>query len=360
VPAIYNTTPFAVDAEGLFDADARQHLILMLSATFEVRAGGDLAPAEKQNPVRETDEYYGEAGQSSLRFGADVALEKSKVDVLINGTAYAPRKAWAEAVQVGVEIGELRKRLIVSGDRFWEFGAPSSPRLFQTMPIRYERSFGGTTGGAGARADLRNTVGVGFKGARSADPEVATEVANVEYPDQRISSSRSLPEPAGFGPLCRYWTPRSGFAGTYGEKWLSEEYPLLPADFDVRFFECAPRDQQLPAIEGGELVTLTNLTPEGVWTFRLPRLTIPVRLLYADRTGSAELKVDTLLIEPDARTFTLTARAKLLFERNRGPLEEVVIGDVTKGWWRARVFDKPYLDRTGLNGASGRPSYLVI
>src|ERR1700748_2167180 len=122
MPDIYNTTPFAVDAEGLFDAAARQHLILMLSATFEVRAGGDLVPAEKQNPVRETDEYYAEAGQSSLRYGADVALEKTRVDGLINGTAYAPRNGWAEEIQVGVEIGEIRKRLIVSGDRFWEFG----------------------------------------------------------------------------------------------------------------------------------------------------------------------------------------------------------------------------------------------
>ena len=361
MPEIYNTTPFAVDSEGLFDAAARQHLILMLSATFEVRSGCALAPAEKQSPVRETDEYHGEPGQSSLRYASDVALEKTKVDVLINGTAYAPLSGSAQEVEVGVQVGDLRKRLIVSGDRFWEFGRmPSPPKPFETMPIRYERSFGGTTAGPNASADLRNTVGVGFEGAISSSPEVSTEVANIEYPDQRISSSKSLPSPAGFGPLCRYWIPRSEFAGTYGEKWLREEYPLLPADFDVRFFECAPRDQQLPAIEGGELVTLTNMTPEGVWTFRLPRLMVPVRLLYADRTGATELRVDTLLIEPDARTFTLTARAKLLLERNRGPLEEIVVGDVTDGWWRARVSDKRYLDRKGMNGASGRPSYLVI
>jgi hypothetical protein len=362
MPVIHNRTPFSVDAEALFDSSARQCLIIIVSASFQVGDNGELLVPEEQRPVRDTDEYYGEPGRSSLWHESDVALGKTKVDVLVNGTAFAPNGGHAERLHVTLSVGELRKSLLVSGNRFWILGTPSAPQPFETMPIRYERAFGGTNSSdpLKVQSDPRNPVGVGFAGALPASPDIVTEIANIEYPDSQISSPQDRPPPAGFGPLCRFWTPRSDYAGTYDAEWLRSGYPLLPKDFDVRFFECAPRDQQLAAIDGGEVVRITNMTPDGTWGFRLPRLTVPIRLLYADRTGSADLKVDTLLIEPDARRFTLTARSRVPFERNRGPLQEVVVGHVTNGWWRAAVVDKPYLDWSGRDGWAGEPSFIII
>jgi hypothetical protein len=48
------------------------------------------------------------------------------------------------------------------------------------------------------------------------------------------------PSPAGFGPIACHWQPRVGFAGTYGDAWVANRLPLLPDDFDDRFFQSAP------------------------------------------------------------------------------------------------------------------------
>ena len=69
--------------------------------------------------------------------------------------------------------------------------------------------------------------------------------------------------PVGFGALSRSWQPRAGYAGTYDAMWQAEQFPLLPHDFDDRYYQCAPQDQWLPRLEAGEPVLLRNLSPEG-------------------------------------------------------------------------------------------------
>ena len=49
------------------------------------------------------------------------------------------------------------------------------------------------------------------------------------------------PRPAGFGPIAAHWQPRAASRGTYDERWKRDRQPLLPDDFDDRFYQCAPR-----------------------------------------------------------------------------------------------------------------------
>jgi hypothetical protein len=57
--------------------------------------------------------------------------------------------------------------------------------------------------------------------------------------------------------------------------WRRERAPLWPLDFDPRFCQVAPSDQQVPGfLHGGETCRLLNLTPEGSTTFVLPKLCI--------------------------------------------------------------------------------------
>jgi hypothetical protein len=65
---------------------------------------------------------------------------------------------------------------------------------------------------------------------------------------------------AGFGPLGRTWTPRVQHTGTYNQRWLDERWPHLPQDFDFSYWNCAPRDQQIPFPHSQAIIELGNLS----------------------------------------------------------------------------------------------------
>jgi len=347
-----NRTPFAAKSIVLPDAEGQEVLLVLVCATFVVDADGLVRCADAQRPAALSDVYRGAPGLSSLLREADLALEKPAVDVLVNGTAYAPGGRPAKQVPVGVLAGDVRKQLLISGDRGWRTGplgrAPSSPKPFDCMPIVYERSFGGAVGaapqGQPRAVDARNPIGVGFEGARSMDLAIETELPNVESPTDLVYSPADAPTPSGLGAVGRGWSPRVRFAGTYDEAWRRSRWPFLPLDFDARFNQSAPPDQQSRTLQGGEMVRIVNLTPEGEWSFRLPKLQVPIRHFYDDRHLESHLRVDTVLIEPDARTVVLTGRSVVRTVRNTGALREVVIGHVTPAWLRARVARKLHVD----------------
>lgn len=300
---ITNATSFGVELFSFLDAHAQELRIVVIQARYEVRPGQQPCPCDEQAPPRPTDGYFGEPARSSLRTASDLSLAKPAVDVLVSGSARATRGRSA-TVTTELRLANIQKQLVVSGNRRWSAGAPSEPDLFDRMPVVYERAFGGASPYC-----PQNPVGLGG----SPDPldvqTLGTEIANIEYPGDRVMTSRSRPRPAGYGPIAPWWAPRSTLAGTYDDEWLKEQSPLLPFDFDNRFFQVAPVDQQVPKIEPGEVVQLVGMTEEGVWRFALPTFEPEIRLLYAQNKGEiVKPKVDTILLEPDAYRLTLTAR----------------------------------------------------
>jgi hypothetical protein len=65
-------------------------------------------------------------------------------------------------------------------------------------------------------------------------------------------------------PVGKGWLPRRNSAGTYGDRWLAERHPYLPADFAFEYWNSAPEDQQIPWLEGDEVIALYNLCPQAV------------------------------------------------------------------------------------------------
>ena len=328
-----------------------------MSATFEAPSPGELRVADEQARLNETDVHFGAPDQSSVRYDADFAAEKRLFDVIVNGMAYAPGERAVTEVQVGIRVGRFQKVLIVSGDRAWRRSTlgmvPSSPEPFRRMPIVYERAYGGVQG---EHYDARNPVGIGAAGAVSPDPALRSEVPNIERPNARLRLRTEQSEPAGFGVIARSWRPRVQFAGTYDEKWRTEQFPLVPHDLDVRFYQAAPSDQQLGQSVEGETLSVLNMTAEGQWTSRVPRLTVPLRLRYDNRVAVTEFRSDTLIVEPDAYRLTLKARARVPVHRNAPPLQEVVAGHASRAWWIARTSGKEFLGLTGA-GRRGAASY---
>jgi hypothetical protein len=358
-----NRTPFSAKKFVLPDVEGQETIVVVAAATFEGDQSGRLNLAEQQRPVPQADEYFGEPGLSSVRCEAEIAFQKPLVDVLVNGSAYAPGGRPATTVPVRLTVGDIRKDLIVTGDRVWRSspvgGIPSSPRPFVSLPVVYERAFGGvdrrSSDPAKHVAEPRNLVGVGLAGMPSNNPSIATELPNIERPDARMASQSDRFEPAGLGIVSRGWMPRLKYAGTYDERWLDERWPLLPMDFDLMYNQAAPPDQQSRSLVGGEFVQLLNLTPEGDWRFTLPRLRIPILLLYDNRRSEGQLRLDTILIEPDVHRVTLISRIAGRVRRNHGLLREIVLGSVTDAWIRARVAGKRYVARPDSSAsAAGR------
>lgn len=308
--ALRNRTPFAAERAFVRDKNGAEVFVVAVKATFGIDDDGGVSVAEAQEPVRPAPVYRGEPGASSLLYEADLILAKPSTDVLVHGHAYAPGGVPATRVEVSLRVGSMIKRALVIGDRTWVKGIAgvrlTDPEPFERMPIQYERAFGGSAGEGDVEA--KNPVGVGF--AREAPDLAGKKAPNVEAPDEPLRSWNDRPAPVGFGPIAREWWPRAALAGTYDEKWQRERMPLPPLDYDERFAQCAPADQQVPGyLRGGEIVELRNMTPGGLLRFTIPS----VALRFASRLGGKTRlhggNLHTVIVEPDERRVILVWHA---------------------------------------------------
>jgi hypothetical protein len=355
VAFINNSTLRAVDRFVLLDPQGEERLLVVMAADFRADENGAMSELEPARPILLVDEHYGEPGASSVRFESEVALRKPQVDVLVVGSAHAPRGRKTPSVRVGLRAGSIRKELHVQGDRRWSWTLlgrrPSRPRPFTRMPVVYERAFGGTRRrGDRVSTLVENPVGVGYAGAESSDSAVGTRVPSIEYPSARTGSPGTRGRAAGLGVIHRSWEPRLALAGTFDDAWQEQQWPLLPLDFDDRHFQSAPEDQRADSLPFGTNIELHHMTPDGLWRFPLPGAPARVDLVYARRRESLPLRMDTVILEPEQRLCRLVWRGDVPVRRMDGPLEEVVAGDRTRGWWRARVRRRAYV--TWSNGSA--------
>jgi len=118
---------------------------------------------------------------------------------------------------------------------------------------------------------------------------------------------------------------------------------FLPADFNEAYYQAAPEDQQIPYLQGGEEVMLVNLSPEGRVAFKLPTVDVPV--VFFRKKGERHetyAVLDTVVLEPDKDIFSLTWRASLLLKKNMFEIPQVLVGKMSRGWWRARDLGKTW------------------
>jgi hypothetical protein len=337
---IENRSPFSAEILPLLDREGREVSILVIVASFTCREFGDMELCAPQEPVCFADEHRADPATTSVLRESDACGHKPCVDVVVNGSAYAP-SGRAETVIVELQVGDIHKRLRVSGDR--RDGTPGA-EPFAKLPIIYERAFGGTQTKSGAGAvSPTNPIGIGFRRAEPIDPAIQTDYPNIEHLDTQSEF------PAGFGVIGRGWAPRLQFAGTYDEAWLKHQWPLPPRDFDTRHFQCAPEDQQSRVIRGGEEVRLVNMTADGLWRFRLPTLSAPAHLISDNGPGLMQLRLDTIYLLPDLHRVVMCQRG-ILPRRLEERAREVVLGHMTLGWLNARCKRLRYLDTTDLGG----------
>ena len=352
---VHNMSPFATELFSFPDLSGQEVLLLVVAATFAIDAGRAYAVVP-QPPVCVADEFYGDPAASSIRLEANVALEKPFVDVIVNGSACAPNGVSVTSLPIELHVADIHKRLMVYGDRKRGMGGTTSaPEPFVTMPIVYERAYGGydrkDADPAKHKMYRQNPVGIGYHDSLAADPSVETDFPNIEYPNGPVMPNTGVP--AGFGVIGRGWSPRLQLAGTFGTEWLRDQWPLLPVDFQSTHYQAAPVDQQSRQIVGGEDVVLSNVTPRGDWRLKLPVLDIPIRLMFGDREELATPRLDTVLLQPSEQWVTLSARLGIAVQRDRRALKEIIVGHPSRAWLRAYYSGKRYID-SGKAGGSNR------
>lgn len=337
---IINDTGMQAEATLAIDPTGQRYVVALVKATYTLSPAPErpveLAP--EQLPILTTDVFEGEPGLSNPFFECDYALFRPRCDIVLKATAHAPKNTLVSELDAGFEFGDCVKTVRVIGNRYWRAYLlgfrPSDPEPFRSMPITYSRAFGGTWPPSDrdpkGTAYGANPIGSGYASERHVHAlmKQRVPVPNLEQPGHPILHHFKDQRPWSFGPVGRSWDPRRGYAGTYDEDWHTNTFPLLPADFDSRFCQCAPEDQQVPYPQGGESVRLINLHPERPdIRFKMPRLTMGISL--GMRNGKVHVLqpvVDCVAIDADDGVFSVLWRARHPIERSLSEVELLSIG----------------------------------
>jgi len=319
-----NNTPFAAEIASFPNEHGIDSLYVIVKATFIM--GKQWSLADEQVPPQKADEYWGEPGLSSIKSLSDFHIGKNNTDILMQGNACAPNHQSVKQLDVHLSVGQVSKTVIVFGDRQWLDGEPSAPEPFQSMPLVYERAFGGKyqDDESIVHAEERNLVGSGYVGKRSKAEMEGTALPNIEDPNQLIRHIKDTPAPASFSPSCSYWSPRTQWAGTYDETWQSTRAPYLPEDFDKRFLNAAHPDLVYPGfLQGGEPIVIKGMHPAGDINLSVPQVKINCNVILKGKALPIKINIETLTLHPNQQQLSMVWLAPFQCDKNLLNINEI-------------------------------------
>ncbi|MEY0875015.1 DUF2169 family type VI secretion system accessory protein [Providencia manganoxydans] len=316
----------------MLDKAGFEHLVVVIKATYRLPDDHQLArPIIPPPALAYTDTYSGEVGTSAPLYDADFVLRKQKCDVVFNASAFAPNAHPVCHLTVSAQVGEMIKAISVIGPRQWlqksEYYIAGDVQPFTAVPLHYGFAFGGQYQyQEEVISHPTNPLGQGYFSLEK--PNLEMIMPQLEDPSALIASPDNKVKPIALSVLPRHYGERVKYAGTFDEKWRNETAPFLPDDFDERYFQSAPDDQQIDFPVGNEKIVLINMHPtRSEIHFKLPRLNnIPVRLYQRDgATVVLTPKVDTLYFEPEQDFFSVIWRCHHPIH-NIQDIEQVLVG----------------------------------
>lgn len=183
----------------------------------------------------------------------EAGMPKVRSEYLVFGNAFAPAGASVSRGHVGVRFAGRAKALTVWGERYWDGREISAPAPYSSVPL-------GWSGGFGGDGFAENPSGLGFVAGTL--PAAGLALPRFEDPVAPWARQNERNKAVAFAPVEIDNPKRTRFQGTYDDTWLKQRSPGMPADFDWRFFQVAPEDQQFEQpLVGNEAYELHNLHP---------------------------------------------------------------------------------------------------
>ncbi len=226
---------------------------------------GEAQLAKRHEPVYDAEVYPDNNLGLSPLAPADLVPSRPQVDVMLVGDVYAPQGNPVPSVTARLSLATIDKTLLVETE---EAGDP-----FVTAPLSYEHA-----------EYPDNPVRGAAKAAGATHRIVAVD-------DELITGLSSL----GFGPLASHWNDRERLLHGRTAPKLTDPHEVceLPEDFDLKFFNAAPPDQQLPELSPSATILLENLHPNHpVLRCRLPNVAPQV---FVERKKGRRVEKDTEL-----------------------------------------------------------------
>lgn len=328
------------------EPSGRELLVVVIKGTFVLpKPGEQVRLADEQLPLIMADTFTGEPGFSAPVQEIDFAPRKHRCDVLLTGHARAPAGKQVTRLRASLRVGPMEKSFDVVGDRVWQAGLTgiraSDPQPFTEMPVSYDRAFGGADRHSEEESEhdayLPNPVGRGWHKHLKNEWVDGSPLPNIEPIGEGVSFPTDRRTPVALGPLGRGWPQRARYAGTYDEHWLADVFPFLPKDFDERYYQAAPEDQQLPPPKGPLDVMLSGFTTDGQRQFMLPHFEAPVHV-FPKRGEREDLSatLDTIVFEPDLGRFTMSWRVARPLKKSMHEIAQVLVGKKGREWWQQR------------------------
>lgn len=328
------------------EPSGREVLVVVIKGTFALpKPGEQVRLHDEQQPLVMADTFTGDPGVSAPVRETDFAPRKRACDVLLLGSAYAPGGRPTSRVEVGLRVGSMVKQMDVVGDRVWDAGITgiraTPAQAFLEKQISYDVAFGGVDHESDDPAEhdayMPNPVGRGFRRHLRSTWVDGKPLPNTQEQGDAVTWPGDMYKPMAFGPVGRNWAGRFEYAGTYDQQWIDEVFPFLPKDFDERYFQAAPPDQQVPFSGAPMEVRLANLTSDGLRHFVLPHFEAPVHVF--PRRGPREdltATLDTIVFEPDRERFTMSWRVTRPLKKNLFEIAQVMVGKKGRQWWQQR------------------------
>jgi hypothetical protein len=315
----------AASAAFLSTTFGEQHMLgaVIARPAFRVEEGRLLPTPEFQWPVGRmpAETPYGPVP-------GDVPFLTGGIDVFVIGSLWQPAGRPDSELTAEIRIGERLLRSVAAiGDRRWVRRdgvlVPGAPEPFVSMPLSYDRAFGGAAEtGNGPCAWPANPGGKGFY----LTPEQAEgqPLPNLEDPAHRIAIIEDRPEPMATGPY-----PAEGSLRVENavELDLESENPGLKRIRPLVFNQAHPRMILAPAEtpRPGEIFEITHAGPDGALRFPMPDLAFHVRVSLESRNYAFPLHLDQITVLSDERRVVLGYRVAFKYRLVKGERRGVIL-----------------------------------
>lgn len=307
-------------------------------ATFRFEFDGSVA-LERDDPI----ELFPVDKETELGLFPrdDLPAVDQRFDVIVLGKAHAPRGRAVRMQTVTLRVGDHRRELRVYGDRHW-MGSGSgavigAPEPFMSMPLTYERAFGG-------RADIwldrespvevshpANPDGKGFDVEREAlqlaqalrPPtgypaweRAPRPLPNLEHPDRPVTRWSDAPMPACWATVPLQSAPHMmrSFDGPT-EFASTNHFAASPlAGFTSTLFHRASDDWLIEVPPPRAPVVMEGLFADASRVeFRLPHVVVDLDVAIGEQRGSMRVGPSMLVLLPEERRFYIVYRSKFRF-----------------------------------------------